>query len=58
MKVVNVSTVSVAGASIALQDFDAVSPQAGFHQISPFELLTGDLQDNGSVLTLPSDSDE
>lgn len=58
MKVANVSTVSVAGAGIALQDFDAVSPQAGFDQISPFELLTGVLQDNGSVLTLPGDSDE
>ena len=58
MKAANVSTVSVAGAGIALQDFDALSPQAEFDQSSPFELLTGDVPDNGSVVTLPGDSDE
>ena len=58
MEVANVSTESVAGAGIVLQYFDPVSPQAGFDLSSPFELLTGDSQDNGSVVTLPGDSDE
>ncbi|KAL9069082.1 MAG: hypothetical protein Q9161_005729 [Pseudevernia consocians] len=55
----NASTVSLADAGIALQDFDTVSSQAGstgFDQGIPFELLTGPLQDNSSSVTLSGDS--
>ena len=60
-KVGNTSTVILgdAGASIALQDFNTASPQAGLTGLDrdmPFELLTGVLQDKSSLVTLPIDS--
>ncbi len=54
----NASVVSLADAGIPPRNFDAASPQAGltaFDREVPFELVTSDLQDEGSLVTLPGE---